>query len=85
MHLIHIILIIAILCLIYIGNNMMLKRIENIEDFIVTEAREQRNSLRLLDLINNVEKAKFDNDYLEKNILEMQRFFEPNNNKNENN
>jgi hypothetical protein len=74
MHLIHIILIIAILCLIYVGNNMMLKRIENIEDFVVEEAREQRNYLKMLDLIKGIEKANDDNVYLEQNILEVQKY-----------
>ena len=74
MHLIHIILIIAILCLIYVGNNMMLKRIENIEDFIVEEAREQRNYLKMLDLIKGIEKANDDYAYLEQNILEVQNY-----------
>ena len=74
MHLIHIILIIAILCLIYVGNNMMLKRIENIEDFIVEEAREQRNYLKMLDLIKGIEKANDGIDYVEQNILEAQKY-----------
>ena len=54
---------------------MMIHRIENIEDFIVTEAREQRNNAKMLDLLKGVEKAKIDNDLLEKELIDMQNFF----------
>jgi len=41
----------------------------------VTEAREQRNNAKMLDLLKGVEKAKIDNDLLEKELIDMQNFF----------
>ena len=70
MHLIHIVLIIAILVLIYIGNSLLIQRIENIEDFIVAESRQYRSELRLINLISNIEKAKQSNNLLENEIFD---------------
>ena len=70
MHLIHIVLIIAILVLVYIGNSLLIQRIENIEDFIVAESRQYRSELRLINLISSIEKAKQSNNLLENEIFD---------------
>ena len=76
MHLVHIVLIIAILVLVYIGNSLLIQRIENIEDFVVAESRYYRSELKMIDLIRNVEKAKSSNILVEKEIADVQKLME---------